>query len=99
MTEIVALIGAGAMGGAIGARLVQTGTPLVVFDLDAEKVAALVALGATAAPSAAAAAFKPSTKDWVRALRPSKKPGLRISRSVAKPQAVATGLPLKVPAW
>ena len=56
MTETVALIGAGAMGGAIGARLVQTGTPLVVFDLDAEKVAALVDLGATAAPSAAAAA-------------------------------------------
>ena len=56
MTGTVALIGAGAMGGAIGARLVQTGTPLVVFDLDAEKVAALVALGATAAPSAAAAA-------------------------------------------
>ncbi len=56
MTETVALIGAGAMGGAIGARLVQTGTPLVVFDLDTEKVAALVALGATAAPSAAAAA-------------------------------------------
>lgn len=56
MTETVTLIGAGAMGGAIGARLVQTGTPLVVFDLDPEKVAALVALGATAAPSAAAAA-------------------------------------------
>ena len=56
MTETVALIGAGAMGGAIGARLVQTGTPLVVFDLDPEKVAALVALGAVAAPSAAAAA-------------------------------------------
>lgn len=56
MTGTVALIGAGAMGGAIGARLVQTGTPLVVFDLDPAKVAALVALGATAAPSAAAAA-------------------------------------------
>lgn len=56
MTGTVALIGAGAMGGAIGARLVQTGTPLVVFDLDPEKVATLVALGATAAPSAAAAA-------------------------------------------
>ena len=56
MTGTVALIGAGAMGGAIGARLVQTGTPLVVFDLDAEKVAALVALGATQAGSAAAAA-------------------------------------------
>ena len=56
MTGTVALIGAGAMGGAIGARLVQTGTPLVVFDLDPAKVAALVALGATAASSAAAAA-------------------------------------------
>lgn len=56
MTETVALIGAGAMGGAIGARLVATGTPLVVFDLDAEKVAALVAQGATAAASAAEAA-------------------------------------------
>jgi len=56
MTGTVALIGAGAMGGAIGARPVQTGTPLMVFDLDAEKVAVLVALGATAAESAATAA-------------------------------------------
>lgn len=56
MTGTVALIGAGAMGGAIGARLVRTGTPLVVFDLDAEKVSALVSLGAAAAPSAALAA-------------------------------------------
>jgi 2-hydroxy-3-oxopropionate reductase len=52
----VALIGAGAMGGAIGARLCATGTDLTVFDLDAEKVAALVALGARAAGSAAEAA-------------------------------------------
>ena len=56
MNGHVALIGAGAMGGAIGLRLVQTGSPLVVFDLDAEKVAALVAAGASAAPTAAAAA-------------------------------------------
>lgn len=56
MTRPVALIGAGAMGGAIGARLVQTGTALRVFDLDPAKVAALTDLGATAAPSAAAAA-------------------------------------------
>lgn len=56
MTLKVALIGAGAMGGAIGARIVQTGQDLTVFDLDAEKVAALVALGAKAAPSAALAA-------------------------------------------
>ncbi len=56
MTLKVALIGAGAMGGAIGARLLQTGQAVTVFDLDAEKVAALVALGAQAAPSAAQAA-------------------------------------------
>ena len=49
--------------------------------------------------SAAAAADKPSTSERVRALRASKKPGLLISAKVAKPQAVATGLPLKVPAW
>ncbi|MGL5012170.1 MAG: NAD(P)-dependent oxidoreductase [Paracoccaceae bacterium] len=56
MSGHVALIGAGAMGGAIGARLVQTGTRLVVCDLDPAKVAALVALGAEAAESGAAAA-------------------------------------------
>ncbi|MBZ4021014.1 6-phosphogluconate dehydrogenase [Rhodobacter sp. TJ_12] len=56
MTQTVALIGAGAMGGAIGARLATTGTALRVFDLDAEKVAALVAQGASAASSAAEAA-------------------------------------------
>jgi 2-hydroxy-3-oxopropionate reductase len=56
MTRPIALIGAGAMGGAIGARLVTTGTSLTVFDLDPAKVAALTDLGATSAPSAAAAA-------------------------------------------
>ncbi|MDE3081438.1 MAG: NAD(P)-binding domain-containing protein, partial [Paracoccaceae bacterium] len=56
MTKAVALIGAGAMGGAIGARLVATGTPLRVFDLDPAKVAALTEQGAEAAASAAEAA-------------------------------------------
>ena len=56
MTETIALIGAGAMGGAIGARLVATGTRLVVFDLDPAKVAPLLAAGAIAAKSAADAA-------------------------------------------
>ena len=56
MTQTIALIGAGAMGGAIGARLVTTGTPLTVFDLDPIKVAVLTDLGATTAPSAAKAA-------------------------------------------
>ncbi len=53
MSERVGLIGAGAMGGAIGARLLETGHQLTVFDLDAEKVAELVAIGAKAATSAA----------------------------------------------
>lgn len=56
MTATIALIGAGAMGGAIGARLVSTGTQLTVCDLDPAKVAVLTALGATSAPTAAAAA-------------------------------------------
>lgn len=56
MTRPIALIGCGAMGGAIGARLVTTGTSLTVFDLDPAKVAALTDLGATSAPSAAKAA-------------------------------------------
>ncbi|MCC5957156.1 MAG: NAD(P)-dependent oxidoreductase [Natronohydrobacter sp.] len=56
MTETLALIGAGAMGGAIGARLVATGVALRAFDLDTEKVSALVAQGAKAADSAADAA-------------------------------------------
>jgi 2-hydroxy-3-oxopropionate reductase len=52
----VALIGAGAMGGAIGTRLAQTGNQVTVFDLDPAKVAELVAHGAVAAASAADAA-------------------------------------------
>lgn len=56
MTNNVALIGAGAMGGAIGERLLATGNRLAVFDLDKAKVEALVARGATAMASAAAAA-------------------------------------------
>ena len=52
----VALIGAGAMGGAIGTRLIETGHHLTVFDLDAEKVAALTSLGAHSAGTAAQAA-------------------------------------------
>lgn len=43
-------------GGAIGTRLTKTGNTVHVFDLDAEKVAELVAHGAVAASSAAAAA-------------------------------------------
>ena len=56
MSEKIALIGAGAMGGAIGTRFLETGNALAVFDLDAERVAELVAKGATAAKSAADAA-------------------------------------------
>jgi 2-hydroxy-3-oxopropionate reductase len=56
MSRAIALIGAGVMGGAIGRRLIETGHTVTVFDLDAAKVAALVALGARAAATAAAAA-------------------------------------------
>lgn len=56
MTEKVALIGAGAMGGAIGARLVETGNTVAVFDLNKDMVQQLVDKGAVAASSAADAA-------------------------------------------
>lgn len=56
MSLKIALIGAGAMGGAIGTRLAQTGQDLTVFDLDRDKVAEIVAQGAKAASSAAGAA-------------------------------------------
>jgi 2-hydroxy-3-oxopropionate reductase len=56
MSEKIALIGAGAMGGAIGTRLVETGNTLTVYDLDKDKVVELVSKGAAAAESAAAAA-------------------------------------------
>lgn len=58
MANNVALIGAGAMGGAIGCRILETGNSLQVFDLDQEKVAELVAKGAVAAASGADAASK-----------------------------------------
>ncbi|MEO1364950.1 MAG: NAD(P)-dependent oxidoreductase [Pseudomonadota bacterium] len=50
------MIGAGAMGGAIGTRLLETGNSLWVFDLDTARVDELVAKGAVAATSAAEAA-------------------------------------------
>ncbi len=56
MSNRVALIGAGAMGGAIGTRLAETGNHLTVFDPDPAKRAALVEKGAHDAPSAADAA-------------------------------------------
>jgi 2-hydroxy-3-oxopropionate reductase len=55
-SQRVAVIGAGIMGTAISRRLLECGHRLQVFDLDAAKVAALVALGAQAAASAAQAA-------------------------------------------
>lgn len=56
MTNKVALIGAGVMGGAIGTRLVATGNNLTVFDPDQDRVTALTGAGASAAASAAEAA-------------------------------------------
>ena len=56
MTNRVALIGAGAMGGAIGTRLAETGNHLTVFDPDPAKRQTLVDKGASAATTAAEAA-------------------------------------------
>ncbi|QDA36981.1 NAD(P)-dependent oxidoreductase (plasmid) [Paracoccus liaowanqingii] len=56
MTLTIALIGAGAMGGAIGARLASTGTALRVFDMNPAAMEPLTALGAIATRSAAEAA-------------------------------------------
>lgn len=61
MSNKVALIGAGAMGNAIGTRLLQTGNVLTVFDLDTEKRSALTALGAQDATTAAQAAAASDT--------------------------------------
>jgi 2-hydroxy-3-oxopropionate reductase len=51
----VAVIGAGIMGSAIATRLLETGHAVQVFDLDSQKVAALVEKGALASASAAEA--------------------------------------------
>ncbi len=45
----IAVVGAGIMGSAIAARLLETGQNVTVSDLDSAKVAALVGKGATAA--------------------------------------------------
>jgi 2-hydroxy-3-oxopropionate reductase len=52
----IAVIGAGIMGSAIATRLLECGQEVRVFDLDASKVAALVAMGAIAAPTVSSAA-------------------------------------------
>ena len=55
MPHDIAVIGAGIMGSAIATRLLECGHRLHVFDLDAEKLAALAARGAIPASSPAAA--------------------------------------------
>ena len=49
----VAVIGAGIMGSAIATRLMERGLDVRIFDLDKDKVAALVAKGAKASASVA----------------------------------------------
>jgi len=85
MSLKIALIGAGAMGGAIGTRLLETGQDLTVFDLDADRVAALVELGAKAAPTAAAAA---AASDYV--ITSLNSPAI-VEAAVFGPEGVAAG--------
>lgn len=85
MTEKVALIGAGAMGSAIGARLAATGNSLTVFDLNPENVARLVEQGAQGAGSAAEAA---SVSDFV--ITSLNSPAI-VEMAVFGPQGVASG--------
>ncbi|MYF90221.1 MAG: NAD(P)-dependent oxidoreductase, partial [Boseongicola sp. SB0676_bin_33] len=85
MTQRIALIGAGAMGGAIGKRLAETGNMLTVFDLDTERVQALVARGARPAGSAAEAA---SISDYVVSSLNSAKV---VDSAVFGPNGVAEG--------
>jgi len=56
MSDRVGLVGLGFIGASIGERLATTGAPPVVFDLAPERVDAVVATGALAAPSALALA-------------------------------------------
>ncbi len=56
MSERIGLIGAGVMGQAIGARLLETGNTLAVYDRNPPKVAVLADKGAIAASSPAEAA-------------------------------------------
>ena len=56
VTNRVALVGCGVMGGAIGARLLEVGETLTVFDVDEAKMRALAERGAVAAESASEAA-------------------------------------------
>ena len=58
MSNRVALIGCGVMGGAIGARLCEVGETLTVFDIDAARMQALAERGAAAAGSASEAAAR-----------------------------------------
>lgn len=55
MTDVVALIGAGVMGGAIGTRLLEVGTTLSVYDPDESRCNALAKVGARSTESAAEA--------------------------------------------
>lgn len=56
MSETIAVIGVGNMGSAFATNLLGAGYEVVVFDIDAEKVAAMVDAGADPGESAASAA-------------------------------------------
>ena len=85
MSNRVALIGCGAMGGAIGTRLAAIGEELTVFDLDSNAVQAMVDKGALPGESAAKAA---ANADFVILSLNSPK---IVRAAVFGPQGVAEG--------
>jgi 2-hydroxy-3-oxopropionate reductase len=87
----IALIGAGAMGGAIGARLLATGRRLTVFDLDPARAAALVDRGATAAATAAEAAAEAAAGAAAGAVILSLNSARIVRAAVFGPAGVAEG--------
>lgn len=87
MSEAYAFIGLGHLGGRLAASLVRNGFAVTVYDRDPAAVSRLVALGATAAASAADAAVR--AKNAITCL-----PSPRISEAVlAGPGGLLEGLP------
>lgn len=80
MSNVVGVIGTGAMGGAIARRLLEQGFPLVVFDRNRSAMAPLEALGAGLASDPLDVA---NSADIVLASLPSPQASLDVAESIA----------------